>query len=105
MPLYGFKCTDCGAVHEKLLDRAEADDSVSCPRCGAGTERVRVSRFGIAGAKPKTSAASLASSGADFLASPDKFVTAMDTFGEKVGEPLTAIEKERAVARLKEAGK
>lgn len=105
MPLFDFRCLSCGAVHEALYPSAEAAVAEPCRACGAATERVTVSRFGIAGARPKTSEASLGSSGADFMSNPDKFVTAMDTFGEKMGSPLTATEKERAVTRLEDAKK
>ena len=105
MPLFDFRCSRCDAVHERLLASGELDDSGTCPDCGSPTARITVSRFGIAGTKPRTSEASLGSTGADFMASPDRFVRAMDTFGEKVGAPLTANEKERAVSRLEEAKK
>ncbi|MYF12742.1 MAG: zinc ribbon domain-containing protein [Gammaproteobacteria bacterium] len=105
MPLYGFRCTDCGTAHEELRPFAERDQSACCRSCGGVAKRVPVSGFRVAGAKPKTADASLASTGADFLSSPDRFVTAMDTFGDKVGARLTAAEKERAVSRLEEAAK
>lgn len=105
MPLHDFRCTDCGAMHEELRSGAARNEAARCHACGGVAERVPVSRFRVAGAKPKTADAALASTGADFLSSPDRFATAMDTFGEKVGAPLTAAEKERAVSRLEEAAK
>ena len=32
MPIYEYKCQDCGAKFEKLVRRAE--DEVLCPSCG-----------------------------------------------------------------------
>ncbi len=105
MPLHDFRCTDCGATHEELRSATNRDRAARCHACGGVAERVPVSRFRVAGAKPRTADASLASTGGDFLSNPDRFVTAMDTFGEKVGAPLTPTEKERAVSRLEESSK
>ena len=103
VPLYDFRCTNCGATQEELRSFSGRDQDTCCRQCGATATRVQIAKFGIAGTKPRTSDASLASTGSDFLSNPDKFVTAMDTFGEKVGAPLTSNEKERAVTRLEEA--
>ena len=105
MPLYDFRCTDCGAMHEELRSRAGRERATRCRACGAVAERVPVSGFRVVGARPRTADASLASTGADFMSNPDRFVTAMDTFGERVGARLTPVEKERAVSRLEDAAK
>ena len=34
MPVYDFKCCDCGKVSEILL-RSESSKAVSCPDCGS----------------------------------------------------------------------
>ena len=33
MPLFTFRCTDCGAQSEQLI-KAEQTDKVVCPECG-----------------------------------------------------------------------
>jgi putative FmdB family regulatory protein len=33
MPIYEYKCTDCGEKFEKLVRTSNADD-VACPKCG-----------------------------------------------------------------------
>ncbi|MEM7019057.1 MAG: FmdB family zinc ribbon protein [Pseudomonadota bacterium] len=102
MPLFDFRCSQCNTIHERLI-QSQASETTECPNCGADCKRITVSRFNVAGTKPKTNDASLTASGADFVNNPDSFVKAMDTFGEKVGAPLTAGQKERAVERLKSA--
>ncbi len=100
MPIYEFRCGKCDAVTEKLIRKDDEIEQLSCTQCGAEVSKI-LSTFRIDGATPKTSDASLAASGRDFSENPDKFVKAMDAFGEKVGSPLTKTEKERAVERLK----
>ncbi len=34
MPIYDYKCQDCGKVSEMLLRSAESND-VKCPNCGS----------------------------------------------------------------------
>lgn len=105
MPIYEFHCKRCEATQEKLRSFDTRDDTLLCQNCSGITKRVQVTRFGVTGGKPKTSDASLASTGADFASSPDKFVKALDTFGEKMGTRLTNSDMERAVSRLEEASK
>ncbi len=44
MPLYEYRCADCGAAFEKLTQRANAD-SVTCPHCGGAHPRRLISLF------------------------------------------------------------
>lgn len=37
MPIYDFRCTDCGLTKEKLVSSATA--KTECPGCGAQMER------------------------------------------------------------------
>ncbi len=103
MPLYDFLCDSCGSVHEELVASADDTTAVHCPACGAPCRRQTVSRFQISGTRPRTDPASLAASGGDLVTDTDTFVTAMDTFGDSIGDGLTASQKERAVERLKKA--
>ncbi len=43
MPLYEFKCGECGEVFEVLLKMSERDTSPRCPSCGCGTTERLVS--------------------------------------------------------------
>ena len=100
MPIYEYRCEACCQVKEALFRQNEKPERIVCDECGAGAERI-LSSFSIEGAAPKTSNASLAASSNDFATNQDTFVKAMDTFGEKVSNPLTKQEKERAVERLR----
>jgi len=41
MPIYEFRCADCGHVFEELVFRASDQDDLACPRCsGHAVERV-----------------------------------------------------------------
>jgi putative FmdB family regulatory protein len=44
MPLYEFRCSDCGVKFEKLLGMSAADRGTACPDCG-GSGRRLVSAF------------------------------------------------------------
>ncbi|MGB6838252.1 MAG: zinc ribbon domain-containing protein [Dehalococcoidia bacterium] len=35
MPIYDYRCRDCGEVHEVFLRSAE-NDPTGCPSCGSG---------------------------------------------------------------------
>lgn len=101
MPLFNYRCGKCATVFEALTDY---DDKklLSCTRCGGASQRHGVSLFRIGG-KPKIDRTSLSATGADFISSPDSFVSAMDTFGDKIGDRLTARQMEKAVEKLKQA--
>ncbi|MBI5480661.1 MAG: zinc ribbon domain-containing protein [Deltaproteobacteria bacterium] len=41
MPIYEFRCTDCGHVFEELVLRSSDQQDPTCPRCGVSrVERV-----------------------------------------------------------------
>jgi putative FmdB family regulatory protein len=41
MPIYEFRCTECGQVFEELIMRSSDQADLTCPRCAARTvERV-----------------------------------------------------------------
>ncbi|GIX47644.1 MAG: hypothetical protein KatS3mg131_1855 [Candidatus Tectimicrobiota bacterium] len=35
MPIFEFRCDDCGTVFERLLLRAPAESPLRCPCCGS----------------------------------------------------------------------
>jgi putative FmdB family regulatory protein len=41
MPIYEFRCTDCGHVFEELVMRSSDQEDLACPRCtGKSVERI-----------------------------------------------------------------
>ncbi len=54
MPMYEFRCRECGARFEELRGLNEPDAGVECPKCGGG----RVERLLSSFATSATSAAS-----------------------------------------------
>ena len=35
MPIYVFRCEDCGAVFEVFVFRSEDEEEIKCPKCGS----------------------------------------------------------------------
>ncbi len=101
MPIFDFECTRCGRVREALVSTSKS--AVACDACGSTCSRRQVSRFNVARTRRRTSDSALRARPRDFISDPDRFVTAMDTFGERIGDKLTDDERERAVSNLKNA--
>jgi putative FmdB family regulatory protein len=40
MPLYEYRCTDCGAMTQYLRPVAQRNDPAFCPDCGAVAKRI-----------------------------------------------------------------
>jgi putative FmdB family regulatory protein len=54
MPIYEYKCEDCGTKFEKLVRRT--GDSVVCPSCGQAHLKTELSTFAAhANSSPKAS--------------------------------------------------
>lgn len=53
MPLYEYKCSDCGFRFEELVNHKDDSENVACKKCGSEAKRI-VSRFSsvIAGGSP-----------------------------------------------------
>ena len=69
MPLYEYRCKDCGTEFEKRLSFSEADQLPQCPHCASAHTQKKLSRvisFNAVSASGGTtsSAASCGSSGA-----------------------------------------
>jgi putative FmdB family regulatory protein len=46
MPVYAYKCADCGATYERLRGISTEDREIECPTCGqAGRARRLLSAF------------------------------------------------------------
>jgi len=64
MPIYEFRCENCGHVFEELV-RFGNDQGLKCPECGSTDTRKAVSLFGFSGVNTgSSSSSSSASSGA-----------------------------------------
>ncbi|HTQ56433.1 MAG TPA: zinc ribbon domain-containing protein [Bryobacteraceae bacterium] len=49
MPLYEYRCENCGEQFEKLRRMSEADEGVECPRCESDEVERLLSSFATAG--------------------------------------------------------
>ncbi len=49
MPIYVFKCEDCGQVFEVFVFRSEEEEEIKCPNCGSEKVVKELAPFGVAG--------------------------------------------------------
>jgi putative FmdB family regulatory protein len=57
MPIYEYKCQDCGSKFEKLVRRSDDADALECPSCGKKHLNQELSTFAAhANGSPKDSA-------------------------------------------------
>lgn len=52
MPIYEYKCEDCGARFEKLVRRPEDESQLGCPSCGKPRVAKQLSTFSAHGGGP-----------------------------------------------------
>lgn len=45
MPLYDYRCNDCGHVFEAIRPVAENTQAPPCPNCGSGNAALRITGF------------------------------------------------------------
>ena len=45
MPIYEFKCGDCGEVFEVMGSYSEREKAHSCPKCGSENVKQAISLF------------------------------------------------------------
>ena len=45
MPLYEYRCSQCGARFERLVRSAEGERDADCPRCGSQKVAKTISPF------------------------------------------------------------
>ncbi|HHQ49654.1 MAG TPA: zinc ribbon domain-containing protein [Acidobacteria bacterium] len=48
MPIYEYRCNDCGKVFSKLQRMGATADGVTCPACGSANVERKVSSFASA---------------------------------------------------------
>lgn len=49
MPMYEYRCQECGLLYEQLRRMSEADTSLQCPHCGSLKVERQVSACSFAG--------------------------------------------------------
>jgi putative FmdB family regulatory protein len=49
MPIYEYRCPDCGHRFEMLQRMGEGGEGLACPRCGAGRVEKQFSTFAATG--------------------------------------------------------
>ena len=49
MPIYEFKCKECGTLYESLCFRSTGEDKGPCPSCGGNDSEKQLSTFSSAG--------------------------------------------------------
>ncbi len=54
MPIYEFKCEDCGKEFEKFVVSFSQIDSVKCPECGSSNVKKKVSACSVGGSSVST---------------------------------------------------
>ena len=101
MPLFNYRCRKCETIFEALIG-AGSRKAVRCARCGGAGKRQAIASFRVIGGKSNVGKAP-GRTGADFVANPDSFVSAMNTFGDRIGDRLTGRQMERAVEQIKQA--
>lgn len=52
MPMYEYRCVDCGEIYEQLRRMSDADRDLKCPKCGSGDVNRLVSCFATGGCGP-----------------------------------------------------
>ncbi len=63
MPIYEYRCPQCGEKFEKFIRSVNAPQEVVCPRCGNTEVEKTVSLFGLTGGSRFSSGVSCSSGG------------------------------------------
>jgi putative FmdB family regulatory protein len=51
MPLYEYKCSDCGMSFDALRAMSDADAPIACPKCGSESTYRMISLFSAIGSE------------------------------------------------------
>ena len=62
MPIYEYRCENCGEPFEKLVKFSASDAQVECPKCGSKHTKKALSLFGVGAGKGSSSVGSSAGS-------------------------------------------
>ena len=63
MPIFEYRCEDCGTKFEKLVRRASESTELECPSCGEKHLKQELSTFAAHAAGPKAGDAPVCPSG------------------------------------------
>jgi len=63
MPIYEYRCENCGESFEKLVKLSDRNAEVECPACGSKNAKKALSLFGMGAGKGNSSAGSCGTSG------------------------------------------
>ncbi len=55
MPMYEYRCQECGAKYEQLRRMSDADKDLECPSCGSRNVRREISACAIGGSYSSSS--------------------------------------------------
>jgi len=66
MPIYDYRCTECGAEFEKMVRLSEADRTPLCPECGSPDTRKQITTFASPSSSSKNSTSSSCGSSSRF---------------------------------------
>jgi putative FmdB family regulatory protein len=56
MPIYEYRCTECGERFEKLVTSVRATPELHCPKCGSSKVSKLLSLFSAKGSATRSSA-------------------------------------------------
>ena len=57
MPMYEYRCEDCGERFEKLVRSSSSQEPIGCPNCGGTDTRKQFSTFASVGVRAGVSSA------------------------------------------------
>lgn len=63
MPLYEYRCADCGSQFEKMVPLAKAGRIPECPKCNSAKTRKKPSTFASLGSQSSLSTTGAANCG------------------------------------------
>jgi putative FmdB family regulatory protein len=63
MPIYEYRCRQCGERFEKLVRATAEQTVVICPRCGSQEVKKEISLFGLGGTARSATSSCAPSSG------------------------------------------
>ena len=49
MPIYVFRCEECGEIFEVFILRSDEEEVIKCPKCGSKKVIKEIASFGILG--------------------------------------------------------
>jgi putative FmdB family regulatory protein len=49
MPMYEYRCDECGNLYEQLRRMSDADRDLECPKCGSHDVERQLSAFAMSG--------------------------------------------------------